>query len=142
MCAAAHEHGSHITRGEGRKRRRREAVRGQMRCLFCAPSSPAVIFSWQWSTVSHCGFRQALALAPAASQAACGRINSPQSWGLSHVRTSFSQKRWKKTCARRWSEWRTKKKNLRETSRENKVVSHNQPLLWMRAAAVFNLLDL
>lgn len=35
-----------------------------------------------------------------------------------------------------------KKKTLRETRRENKVVSHNQLLLWMRAAAVLNLLDL
>lgn len=37
---------------------------------------------------------------------------------------------------------RRRKKNLRETSRENKVVSHNQLLLWMRAAAAFDLLDL
>lgn len=96
MCAAAHEHGSHITGEEGRKRRRREAVGGQMRCLFCAPSSPAAIISWRWSTVSHCGFWQALALAPTAAQAACGRINSPQSQGLSHVRTSFLQKKKKK----------------------------------------------
>lgn len=39
-------------------------------------------------------------------------------------------------------EQKRRKKTLRETSRENKVVSHNQLLLWMRAAAAFDLLDL
>lgn len=144
ICAPAHEHGSNITRGEGRTRRRSETVRGQMRCLFCAPSSPAVIISWRWSTVSHCGFWQALALAPAAGQSGLWEDQQPTEPGFVSCKNIFlvKKKRKNKTCARRWSEWRTKKKTLRETSRENKVFSHNQLLLCMRAAAVLNLLDL
>lgn len=58
MCAAAHEHGSHIRGGGGRDGGREGGGRrGQMRCFFLpSPSSPAAIISWRWSAVSHCGF--------------------------------------------------------------------------------------
>lgn len=58
---------------------------------------------------------------------------------------SCKKKKKNKTCRLRAQvepEENRKKKTLRESSRENKVVSHDQLLLWMRAAAVFDLLDL
>lgn len=85
----------HHRRG-GRMRWRREAVRDQMRCLFSAHSSAAAINSWRWSTVSHCGFRHALAPHPTAGRAACGRTNSPRCRGFVSCKKMFFEKKKKR----------------------------------------------